>query len=205
MLCLDLPHLEVKFKIVKEFTFRSQKKDGGGHRVRSQENRGPEGIQGVGSLDPPLLSPAPTRKGSRSETFHFRWEEVLASQILPEFESQGRSNIWLEFVAISYPWGLFLEGPGNYRARGRAEPKRLVWSWSLNECLALASAVKGFSRFIDPTAMPCWWAPIKAKQLSMAATARVIWLCACVRYWTGRGLVYVCSLLYVCPNLKART
>ena len=41
------------------------------------------------------------------------------------------------------------------------------------------------------TAMPCWWAPIRAKQLSMTATARVIWLCACVRYWqepiTGTG------------------
>ena len=36
--------------------------------------------------------------------------------------------------------------------------------------------------FIDPTAMPCWRAPIRAKQLSMAATAWVIWLCACVRY-----------------------
>ena len=32
-------------------------------------------------------------------------------------------------------------------------------------------------------------------QLSMAATARVIWLCACVRYCPGRGLVYVCSLI----------
>ena len=26
-----------------------------------------------------------------------------------------------------------------------------------------------------------WWAPLRAKQLSMAATARVIWLCVCVR------------------------
>ena len=40
------------------------------------------------------------------------------------------------------------------------------------------------------TAMPCWWAPIRAKQLSMTATAWVIWLCACLRYWPGRGLVY---------------
>ena len=32
-------------------------------------------------------------------------------------------------------------------------------------------------------------------QLSMAATARVIWLCAYVRYCPGRGLVYVCSLI----------
>ena len=43
-------------------------------------------------------------------------------------------------------------------------------------------------------------APIRAKQLSMAATARVIWLCACVRYWPGRGLVYVCPLLCVETN-----
>ena len=33
-------------------------------------------------------------------------------------------------------------------------------------------------------AMPCWWAPARVKQLSMAATARVIWLSACVRYWS---------------------
>ena len=30
--------------------------------------------------------------------------------------------------------------------------------------------------------------PTRAKQLSMAATARVIWLCACVRYWPYRGV-----------------
>ena len=40
---------------------------------------------------------------------------------------------------------------------------------------------------LDPTAIPCWWAPTRAKQLSMAATARVIWLCACVRYWPYHG------------------
>ena len=51
---------------------------------------------------------------------------------------------------------------------------------------------------IDPTAMPCLWALIRAKQQSMAATAWVIWLCACVRYWPGRGMVNVCPLLYVC-------
>ena len=37
--------------------------------------------------------------------------------------------------------------------------------------------------------MPCLWAPIRAKQLSIAATARVIWLCACVRYWPKLGEV----------------
>ena len=51
---------------------------------------------------------------------------------------------------------------------------------------------------IDPTAMPCLWALIRAKKQSMAATAWVIWLCACVRYWPGHGMVNVCPLLYVC-------
>ena len=55
---------------------------------------------------------------------------------------------------------------------------------------AEASAKHSF----DPTAMPCWWAPIRARQLLMAATAGVIWLCACVRYRPGRGLMYVCPL-----------
>ena len=32
------------------------------------------------------------------------------------------------------------------------------------------------------------WAPIRAKQLSMAATAGVIWLCACLRYWPYFGV-----------------
>ena len=36
-------------------------------------------------------------------------------------------------------------------------------------------------------AMPCWWAPIRAKQLSMADTAW-IWPCACTRYWPGQYL-----------------
>ena len=43
------------------------------------------------------------------------------------------------------------------------------------------------SPLIDPRAMQCWWAPIRVKQLSMAVIARVIWLCACVRYWPYRG------------------
>ena len=51
--------------------------------------------------------------------------------------------------------------------------------------------------FIDPTAMPCWWTPGRAKQLPMAATARVIRLCACVRYWPGRGMGWcMCAPCY---------
>ena len=44
---------------------------------------------------------------------------------------------------------------------------------------------------IDPTTMPYWWAPIRAKQLSIAVTGGVIWLCAGVRYWPYAELVHV--------------
>ena len=37
-----------------------------------------------------------------------------------------------------------------------------------------------------------------AEQLSMAATAWMIWLYACVRYRPGRGSVYEWPLPYVC-------
>ena len=47
----------------------------------------------------------------------------------------------------------------------------------------------GFTLFLDPMVMPYWWAPIRVK------TACVMWLNACVRYWPGCGLVYVCFLL----------
>ena len=36
----------------------------------------------------------------------------------------------------------------------------------------------------------------RPKQLSMAATARVIWLCACVRYWPDHGLVFECVTFF---------
>jgi len=38
----------------------------------------------------------------------------------------------------------------------------------------------------------------RPKQPSMAATARVIWLCACVRYWPDRGLVFECVTSFYC-------
>jgi len=40
--------------------------------------------------------------------------------------------------------------------------------------------------------MPCWWVLTRTEQLSMAATAGGIWLCACVRYWPYRGVGSVC-------------
>ena len=38
-------------------------------------------------------------------------------------------------------------------------------------------------------------APVRAKQLSTAATAEVIWLCACVRKWPYCGVVTCASVL----------
>ena len=53
---------------------------------------------------------------------------------------------------------------------------------------------------VHGTLVPSVFVPLDQRSggtrlLSMAATAWVIWLCACVRYWPGRGLVYVCHLL----------
>ena len=38
----------------------------------------------------------------------------------------------------------------------------------------------------------------RPKQLSMAATAGVIWLCVCVWYWPDRGLVFKCVTCFYC-------
>ena len=46
-----------------------------------------------------------------------------------------------------------------------------------------ALRVKGVLLHLSPGTMPCWWFQMRTKQLSMAATARVIWMCACGRYW----------------------
>ena len=83
-------------------------------------------------------------------------------------------------------------------------PKCVVWSWRLIDCFAFTSAVKVLEKcsLINPTALPCSSRPIRAKQLSVAATAHVIRLCAHVRYWPGRGLVYVCPLRKVCTIFK---
>ena len=45
------------------------------------------------------------------------------------------------------------------------------------------------------TAMSCWCALIREKQLAMVDTARVIWLCACLRYWWGHGFSWVGVLM----------
>ena len=67
-----------------------------------------------------------------------------------------------------------------------------LWSWRLKECFCPRLGSKRWGRwsYVRPLrlAMPCWWALTRTKQLSMAATARVIWLCACVRYWPYRGV-----------------
>ena len=80
----------------------------------------------------------------------------------------------------------------------------VVWSWGLKECFVLASEVEGlrhgFSSFIDPKAMPCLWAPIstiRAKQLSIVATAWLLWLWKCI----GWCMCFSC-LYYFQSNLR---
>ena len=43
-----------------------------------------------------------------------------------------------------------------------------------------------------------WWGLTRPKQLSMATTARLIWLCACVRYWPDCGLVFERVTCFYC-------
>ena len=64
---------------------------------------------------------------------------------------------------LSRPWSAF---PAHVVQCGSqpTAPTCVVWSWHLKD-----------SPRQWPMAMPCWWAPVRA------ATARVIWLCACVR------------------------
>ena len=55
--------------------------------------------------------------------------------------------------------------------------------------------------------MPCWWAPTRAKHLSMAATARVIWVVRMRTAMAIRGNWYACFsvyfvLAYFCLNTQ---
>ena len=80
---------------------------------------------------------------------------------------------------------------------------RVVWSCPRTH--------RAFSLIFCPMAMPCWWGLTigRPKQLSMAATAQVIVLCACVRYWPDRGLVYECVTcfywwIFLSPVVKCK-
>ena len=54
-------------------------------------------------------------------------------------------------------------------------------------------------------AMPYWWTPRRAKQLSMAAIAQVICLCACVQYWPYDGVGTCASVLSLHWTYKKHT
>ena len=49
-----------------------------------------------------------------------------------------------------------------------------------------------YGQYLTHAHNSCPWLPL------MAATARVIWLCACVRYWPYRGVGRCASLLSFC-------
>ena len=50
------------------------------------------------------------------------------------------------------------------------------------------SLVRGFSPAYWPDGYAMLMTPTRAKQPSMASTAGVMWMCACVRYWPYRGV-----------------
>ena len=90
----------------------------------------------------------------------------------------------------------------NCRAVPSPNSSHMCWmELSLKGVLALASAVKGlWYTGIFPVHWPDGYAmlmsPNKGETAVHGCHCRAIWLCACVRYWPGRGLVYVCSCNY---------
>ena len=81
-------------------------------------------------------------------------------------------------------------------------PTCVVGSWRLIDCFALTSAVRGFwdalfeTLFINQTALPRWWTPIRAKRRSVAPLQRD--MAVCMREILARPwVVYVSPLLQV--------
>ena len=68
---------------------------------------------------------------------------------------------------------------------------------ALDKLLCTHLGSKGFGDMGFLHSLPQW------QRLYHAATDCVIWLCACMRYWPGHGLVYVCPLLWVCTIFNA--
>ena len=119
---------------------------------------------------------------------------ILAAELIRVLQLCFNAVNWYCFKFIWAHRSIFLL-PSPYACRGRAVLQFPTNSYhlftvelALKAVLALASAVNVLwyasnPPLIDPTAMPGGWAPIRANQLSMAATAWVIWLCAYIRYW----------------------
>ena len=77
------------------------------------------------------------------------------------------------------------------------------WDTRIHTVVEMLSKVRadyiGLLVLILPDGYAMLMRPNKAETAvpSMAATARVIWLCACVRYWPDRGLVFSVSLAFI--------
>ena len=92
-----------------------------------------------------------------------RWVHIHQSMIRLPRARRGRTAVWFQTNSSHMFWvELALKAVLYARLGSRGSLRH------------------GFTPFIDPTAMPCWWAPINAKQLSVVTSARVIWLGACV-------------------------
>ena len=84
-------------------------------------------------------------------------------------------------------WGLFWGARGLMGRSKENTPKdtredaRLRGGSLLESLRNCSRGRKNLESIITDRRLWHWWAPIRAKQLSMAATSRVMWLCACVR------------------------
>ena len=114
-----------------------------------------------------------------------------------EMAVRMREVIGSPWVGVCVPlvliyWYLVIHLPRTCRARTAVQfpansSHMCCVELALNRLLCTHLGSKGFQKrgfllFINSTALPRLWAPITAKQLSVGATARVIWLCASVRH-----------------------
>ena len=122
----------------------------------------------------------------------------LSTHLLPRERAVGRSRLFAT-ERISDRWLIHLTS-----VTGQIHPNFacVIWISMLDKRtasdtrtptngLAMASASRkrtamshGFVMQMSPI--------IRVKKLSMPATARVIWLCACLRYWSGSEWVSFC-------------
>ena len=101
--------------------------------------------------------------------------------------------------------GQFFLKPSPYACRGRTVLQFPTNSYHLFTVeLTIKALLAGYLPLIDLTEYARLLIPNKGKpELSMVATARVLWLCACIRYWPYRG-AGTCASVQLIGNVKIK-
>ena len=141
--------------------------------------------EGVASNQPPPPPPPPPRLLVRPRFNTSR--NLFLARLLAFTESFASCQCFCLSVRLTSHANDFVnatKATGKLKTRGTGTSSQPT-AWQVSHACS-QSYHPGFPRvFSDGYAMLI--SPNGAKQLSMAATARVIWLCACMRYWPYRG------------------